>query len=274
MHKHQKKIALINDFCGFGRCSITVSLPIISALKIQCCPIPTSIFSNHTAYDSFYRTDYTEHMVSYMKEWEKLALHFEGILIGYLASHEQICLVKDFIRQFKQADTICILDPVMGDNGTLYHGYSPKLAQNMRSLLPCADLLTPNLTEACILTDTPYQASMGEEELLTLSKKLSALGPKQIVISGLDRGDTLDNFIYETGKAPCIVSTNKIGSCRCGTGDIFASILAADAVNQMPLADSVRHACSFLNSALQKTIEYEIPPTDGICFEECLDELM
>lgn len=274
MHNHQKKIALINDFCGFGRCSITVSLPIISALKIQCCPIPTSIFSNHTAYDSFYRTDYTEHMAAYMKEWEKLGLHFQGILIGYLASYEQIRVVREFIEYFKRPDTLCILDPVMGDNGTLYHGYSPQLAENMRELIPYADLLTPNLTEACILTDTPYRSSMNEHELLVLAEKLSKLGPKQIVISGLDRGQTLDNFIYEAGRAPDIVSSVKVGSCRCGTGDIFSSILAADAVNKMPLTDSVNHACSFLQKALKKTVELAIPPTDGICFEECLDELM
>ena len=132
-HNHQKKIAVINDFCGFGRCSISVSLPIISAMKIQCCPLPTSVFSNHTGYESYYRTDYTEHMNAYMDEWEKLDLHFNGILTGYLASPEQIDIVKYFIERFKRNGTVTVVDPVMGDDGRLYPAYSPILAERMRS---------------------------------------------------------------------------------------------------------------------------------------------
>ena len=100
-YNNQKKIAVINDFCGFGRCSIAASMPIISAMKIQCCPLPTAIFSNHTGYESFYRTDYTEHMSAYMEEWSKLDLHFDGILSGYLASPDQIEIVRRFIERFK-----------------------------------------------------------------------------------------------------------------------------------------------------------------------------
>ena len=127
-HNRQKKIAVINDFCGFGRCSIAASLPIISALKIQCCPLPTSIFSNHTGFESFYYTDYTEHMVRYMQEWEKLDLQFHGILTGFLGSPEQIQIVKSFFERFKTDSNITVIDPVMGDYGRLYPTYSPRLA--------------------------------------------------------------------------------------------------------------------------------------------------
>ena len=119
-HNQQKKIAVINDFCGFGRCSIVTSLPIISAMKIQCCPLPTSIFSNHTGYDSFFYTDYTEHMNSYIDEWVKLNLRFNGILTGFLGSPEQIGIVKRFFELFKSNDNVIVVDPVMGDNGKLY----------------------------------------------------------------------------------------------------------------------------------------------------------
>ena len=272
-HNHQKKIAVINDFCGFGRCSISVSLPIISAMKIQCCPLPTSIFSNHTGYESYYRTDYTEHMNAYMDEWEKLDLHFNGILTGYLASPEQIDIVKHFIGRFKRNGTVTVVDPVMGDDGRLYPAYSPILAERMRSLISYADILTPNLTEACILTDTEYREDMREEELFALCKRLTKLGPKRIVISGLECDGDLENYVYEEGKEPSLIREHKVGPCRAGTGDVFSSMIAADAVNGKSLVEAVTHASAFIAKVLRRTVELDIPKADGICFEEFLSEI-
>lgn len=116
-HNHQKKIAVINDLSGFGRCSIAVALPLISHLGVQCCPLPTAIFSNHTGFNSFYFDDYTHSMGPYMAEWEKLGLEFEGILTGFLGSEQQIGLVEQFIETFSTERTTVIMDPVMGDNG-------------------------------------------------------------------------------------------------------------------------------------------------------------
>ena len=272
-HNHQKKIAVINDFCGFGRCSIAASLPIISAMKVQCCPLPTSIFSNHTGFDSFYYTDYTEHMDQYIDEWVKLGLHFHAILTGFLGSPEQIHIVKRFLQLFKKENNTTVVDPVMGDYGKLYSTYSPFLAKQMSALVPYADILTPNLTEACILTATEYSSDINEEKLREICQKLSDMGPKKIVISGLERGDDLENFIYEVGKKPQIVREHKVGPCRSGTGDVFSSIIAADAVNGVDFIDSVCHASSFIAKVLQRTVELDLPKTDGICFEEYLTEI-
>ena len=272
-HNHQKKIAVINDFCGFGRCSIAASLPIISAMKIQCCPLPTSIFSNHTGFESFYYTDYTEHMNIYMDEWKKLDLQFEGILTGFLGSPEQIGIVKRFLELFKTENNITVIDPVMGDYGKLYPTYSPNLAEQMNSLVPYADILTPNLTEACILTGTEYHPDMNENELFVLCSKLADMGPKKIVVSGLERGDSLENYIFEAVKTPQIILEHKVGPFRSGTGDVFSSIIAADAVNGVEFADSIRHASSFIAKVLRRTIELDLPKTDGICFEEYLTEI-
>ena len=148
-HNTQKKIAVINDFSGFGRCSIAVSLPIISALGIQCCPLPTAIFSNHTGFSSYFWTDFTPHMAEYADEWRKLDLRFDAITSGFLGSLRQIELVKDFFRRFKTPGTLTVVDPVMGDNGALYKTYTPEMAAGMRELVREADILTPNLTEAC-----------------------------------------------------------------------------------------------------------------------------
>ena len=272
-HNHQKKIAVINDFCGFGRCSIAASLPIISAMKIQCCPLPTSIFSNHTGFESFYYTDYTEHMNIYMDEWKKLDLQFEGILTGFLGSPEQIGIVKRFLELFKTENNITVIDPVMGDYGKLYPTYSPNLAEQMNSLVPYADILTPNLTEACILTGTEYHPDMNENELFVLCSKLADMGPKKIVISGLECGDSLENFVFEKGKDAEVIMEHKVGPFRSGTGDVFSSIIAADAVKGKEFGDSIRHASSFIAKVLRRTVELDLPKTDGICFEEFLTEI-
>lgn len=272
-HNQQKKLAVINDFCGFGRCSLTVSLPVVSALKVQCCPVPTSVFSNHTAYDSFFYTDYTSNMEAYIAEWKKLGLTFDGILTGFLGSPEQTEIVRHFLEYFKKEGTVTVVDPVMGDEGSLYATYSPELAKQMKRLLPYADILTPNLTEACILTDTVYRTEAGNAELTRICKKLCALGPKKIVISGLEREDRLINFVYEEGKEPVEVAGPKIGPCRAGTGDVFSSMIAADAVNGVDFLASVRHAAVFIAKVLRRAVELDIPVTDGICFEEFLAEI-
>ena len=273
MHNHQKKIAAINDFCGFGKCSLTVSLPIISAMKIQCCPLPTSIFSNHTGYDSFYYTDFTSHMDNYVEEWARLGLKFNGILTGFLGSFEQIEIVKHFLDRFKNPDTVSVIDPVMGDRGELYATYSNDLANGMKSLVKYGDIITPNLTEVCILTDTPYISDPSDKELLDLCKKLSAMGPEKIVISGIERGDDLVNYVYVLGKTPTKIISHKVGPCRAGTGDVFSSIIAADAVNGIDFAMSVQHAADFITKCLRRTVELNIPKADGICCDEFLGEI-
>lgn len=272
-HNTQNKIAVINDFCGFGKCSLAVSIPVISALKVQCCPVPTAIFSNHTAYQSFFCTDFTQHIKAYIHQWKKLDLKFQGILTGFLGSLEQIKIIEDFFTAFKMPQTKVIIDPVMGDDGKLYPTYSVALAQKMKHLVHHADILTPNFTEACILTDTPYIENPDFDYILKICLKLNKMGPDKIVISGLERGDDLDNFIFEKGKEPEIYTQHKVGPCRCGTGDVFSSIIAADAVNGMDFADSVKHACMFIEKALRRTVELNVPMADGICFEDFLKEL-
>lgn len=272
-HNRQKKIAVINDFCGFGRCSLSVALPIISALKLQCCPLPTAVFSDHTGFDSFSCTDFTEHMNAYMDEWVKLDLRFHGILTGFLGSPEQISIVRRFFSLFQTSDTITVIDPVMGDYGKLYPTYSVQLSQQMRSLVPYADILTPNLTEACILSETEYRPNPSEEDLIGICEKISRMGPKKIVISGLEHGEDLENFVYEEGLSPVSILSRKVGPCRSGTGDVFSAVIAADSVNGVGFTDSVHHAAEFIETVLRRTVELDLPKTDGICFEEFLTEI-
>ena len=269
----QKKIAVINDLSGFGRCSIAVELPIISAMKIQCCFVPTAVFSNHTGFQSFFVEDFTDKMRSYMDEWRKLELHFQGICTGFLGSPQQIAIVTDFLKDFKEKDTIVIVDPVMGDYGKMYPTYSMDTCLKMRELIPLADIITPNLTEACILTGIPYEEKWSRKKLLWLAETLSAMGPEKVVITGIIQGEFIANYCYEKGAEPRIFRTIKAGTQRSGTGDIFASIIAADAVNGTAFEQSVRKAGRFIKKCILKSIEMGIPLTDGVCFEEFLHTL-
>ena len=272
-HNRQKKIAIINDFTGFGRCSIAVSLPIISHLKIQCCPLPTAIFSNHTEYDSFYQEDFTHGMERYMGEWRKLGLTFSGIATGYLNSAEQIRIVKDFITEWKGADTQIVIDPVMGDHGDIYPVYEGELCWRMKELVALADIVTPNVTEACLLTNTPYREKFRKSELITMAEALSAIGPGKVVITGADCGNFIGNLCYEKGQEPVLLRTKRIGPRRAGTGDIFAAVIAADAVNGVDFWTSVRRASRFVKACILRSAELELPLLDGVCFEEVLHAL-
>lgn len=272
-HNNQKKIAVINDFSGFGRCSIAVALPIISTLKIQCCPLPTSIFSNHTGFDSFFFDDYTDKMPLYINEWKKLGLQFDGITSGFLGSKKQIEIVTQFFKDFKTKENIIIVDPVMGDYGKIYATYTKEMCEEMKKLVQYADIITPNITELCILTDTPYQEKWKINELEKMTEELAEKGPEKIVVTGIVQKEFIANFCYEKGKSPKILRCHRVGTQRSGTGDVFSSIIAADAVNQVPFDKSVKKASNFIKKCILKSIEMDIPVTDGVCFEELLQTL-
>ncbi len=273
-HNNQKKTAVINDLSGFGRCSLTVSIPILSAMRIQCCPLPTSIFSNHTGFLSHFMTDFTDKMEPYFAEWKKLGLQFDGIASGFLGSADQIEIVQKFLKEFRTEKTVILIDPVMGDYGKAYLTYTEEMCQRMKTLVSYADILTPNVTEACILTDTPYQENWKQGELVKMAEQLLEQGPDKVVITGIVCGTYLGNLCCEKGKAPQMLRTKKIGKERSGTGDVFASILLGDAVNGVPLVDSVKKASKFIKACIKRSVELDIPTTDGVCFEELLDQLI
>lgn len=270
----QKNIALVNDITGYGRCSAAVEVPLISALKVQACVLPTAILSVHTGFPSYYLDDYTERMVPYIESWRQNHVTFDGISTGFLGSVRQIEIVVDFIREFKGPATQVIVDPVMGDHGRLYASYTPAMCRDMRRLLAYADVVTPNLTEACQLLGRPYHdAAWSDEEVRDTAAHLAAQGPKQVVVTGIHRGGQIGNFIYEIGKEPQWVWSQTVGQDRSGTGDVFAAIVAAGVVKGEPLADSVAKAAAFIRKCLVYTETLDVPPQCGLAFEEFLTTL-
>lgn len=273
--KRQKRIALVNDVTGFGRCSIAVELPLISALKVQACPFPTAVLSVHTGFPSHYIDDCTDRMRPYMENWKENGLVFDGICTGFIGSAKQIGIVIDFIKMFRTRDTKIMVDPVMGDYGKLYASYTEEMCREMRRLLQYADLVTPNLTEACELLGIPYPegGKASEESLWQMAESLSRRGPSQVVITGLAEGETIRNFIYEKGKEPQILQVKKIGGDRSGTGDAFAAITAAALIRGETLPGAVKKAADFISKSLAYTVALDLPWNWGLAFEEHLTEL-
>lgn len=255
-----KKIAIINDMSGYGRCSLSVIMPIVSHLAVQACPLPTSIFSNHTGFKSFYKCDLTKHMNPFIEEWKKLNLTFDGVLTGFMGSDKQIKIVEDFFGwQREIGSPIIVVDPVMGDNGKIYATYTPAMCKGMKRLIAHADIITPNLTEACYLTGVEYSISgWTTEKYQSMATKLHKMGAKQVVITGIHCGSKHIGNVISTGLDTKIeiVQQPMVKRPRSGTGDVFAAIIAGDAVKGIGLKDSVKRASLFVRHCLQDT-EYD-----------------
>ena len=310
------RLAMINDIAGFGRCSTTVSLPVISVMKVQVCPVPTSVLSNHLGFPLCHFDDYTSHMRDYLKTWKELGLTFDGLYCGFLGNEEQIDIVREFVEMFRPP--VFLLDPVMGDHGRAYSSITEVHIQKMKELLPLADIIPPNITEACLLTGTPWRE--GEwtlQELSGLCERLADLCQREsvssgkvsagtvvngsdgnsvgndgdgsggspvgivsndssgasIVITGIRQGDSLVNFLWDDG-VYTTVATPIAGASRPGTGDIFASILAADAVRGETLLTSVQKAANFVGMCIAGSEKAGTPVQEGVVFEKYLAALL
>ncbi len=270
----QRKAAVINDFSSFGRCSLAVTLPILSAMRVQCCSVPTAIFTNHTGFEHFSWVDFTEHMDAYIRDWQATGLRFDAIATGFLGSVRQIDFVKRFVAAFREPWTTVIVDPVMGDNGQLYPTYDPSLPAKMRELLGIADVITPNLTEACVLAGRTYDPAMSDAELDAMCRDLTQSRVSRVVISGISRGDEMMNFVYERGQAPALVFAPRVGPDRSGTGDVFSSVILGDLVHGVPFTEAVRHAAVFVEKAMVRTTALNLPKNYGLAIEDVLGELI
>ena len=270
----QKKIAMINSMAGYGRCSMTAAIPVLSALKVQCCPAPTAILSNHTGYSSCYFDDYTERLAPYLEEWKKLKFSFDAVMTGFLGSAGQVRTAAEFLMELKPQGTKVLVDPVLGDNGTLYRTCTQELCEEMRELIQYADVITPNLTEACLLTETPWsEAGWSKNRLADLAYKLLFMGPGAVVLTGAAKSHSIMNVVLERGKEPVFFTGKRIEASRHGTGDVFSAVMAGEMVHSVPLEEAVRRAATFTRKCVERSEELQIPEKEGLCIEECLPYL-
>lgn len=268
------RVAAIHDMSGFGRCSLTVAIPVLSAMGLQCCPLPTAFLSTHTGgFEGFSFLDMTDEMPRAAEHWKTLDLGFECIYSGFLGSERQIQIVSDFIRDFREPNTVVVVDPVMGDHGKLYQTYTPAMCEGMVHLAEQADVIVPNLTEAALLLGVPYEElPEGEDGCREIVERLSLDGRRSVVLTGASTAPDLTGamcFDVKTGRTKS-VQVRRIPREFYGTGDVFASVLSGALVRGQPLAVAVRQAVDFVRACAERTAEQNLPIREGVDFEPLL----
>ena len=273
------RVAAIHDLSGFGRCSLTVALPVLSAMGIQCCPLPTAFLSTHTGgFEGFTFLDMTEEMPRVARHWESLGLRFDAVYSGFLAGRRQIGIVADFIRTFRTPETRVVVDPVMGDDGSIYQTYTPELCAGMAELTELADVITPNLTEAALLLDWDYASLFrpdGRQDPARLRQaveELSRKGTRSVVLTGVSEAPGRTGALcYDapTGSLETI-QTDFVAHPLLGTGDIFASVLTGGLVRGKSLPAAARQAAEFIRACAERTVAEDLPLREGVDFEPLL----
>ena len=280
-----KKVAVINDLSGLGRCSLTAAISVLSAMGIQTCPLPTAILSSQTEYPSYYCYDFTDKMDYFRQEWKKLGTCFSGIYTGYIASVPQIEEIFHFLDTFQTPDTFLLVDPVMGDDGMTYDMYTSEFLSAMKELTARADVITPNITEFCLLTDMDYNtlqnSSLSLHQLISCLKDashtLTAERAKKILITGIRF--TTDDGIPKIGNLLLDGSSHFLSAFPCcdgsysGTGDLFASCITGGLARGTSLTEMMQTAGSFLEKALADSVKEQVPVNEGVNFEKNLNLL-
>ena len=269
-----KKVAAIHDLSGMGRVSLTVVIPILSSMGFQVCPLPTAILSNHTQYPDFTFLDLTDEMPRIIAEWKRLEVEFDAIYTGYLGSPRQIQIVSDFIRDFRRKDSLTVIDPVLGDNGKLYSNFNESMVVEMQHLVTHADVITPNLTEAALLLDRPYE-EIQRTDAYEVVRRLSVGGRRSVVLTGYssEPGQTgALCFDRDSGESKA-VQTPREPQDFSGTGDLFASVLAGGVARGVPLFQAAQAAADFVRDCIARTLAEGLTEQDGVDFEPLLGQL-
>lgn len=272
-----RRIAAIHDLSGIGRTSLMAVIPILSTMGFNVCPLPTAILSNHSQYPDFSFLDLTEEMPRIIDQWEKLGVTFDAIYTGYMGSPRQIEIVCGFIERFRTADTLVVVDPVLGDNGHLYSKMTQEMVEEMRRLACRADVLTPNLTEAFALLDRPYKTDCTTEELKDLIAELSEMGPDTVIITGVPvPGQSGLTSVIARSKSDLRtwkVTCPYLPAHYPGTGDSFTSVITGSLLQGDSLPIALDRAAQFILQGIRSTFGYRMDNRDGILLERVLPNL-
>lgn len=262
------RVAAVHDMSGYGKCSLTVALPVISACGVEVCPLPTALLSTSTNFKGFTIQDFTSEMPAYMAHWRALNLHFDAIYSGFLGSAKQIAYIKEMIETFRPQ--YAIIDPVMGDHGKVYQTYTPEMCEKMRDLVSCADIVTPNLTEACILANEAFETvDIRSDGIEALARKIKTLGAKNVIITGLQRENRFYNCVL-SGAEYEERETKYLPYMMHGTGDLFTSVLTGGLLTGHALVESVDSAAKFVGLAMEYSQNIDGANERGVIFEPLL----
>ncbi len=270
------RMAAIHDLSGLGKCSLTVALPIVSASGVECCCIPTALLSTHTGgFDGWTFTDLSGDIVPIAEHWSGLKVGFDAIYSGYLASEAQGEHLERAIDLLRGEDTLVIVDPAMADNGRYYANLDEHMAECFRKLIKKADIITPNVTEACFLTNTEYSSGTHSMEFISeLIDKLASFGPKFVAVTGVSLEQGRVGIVAKdmsSGRLSAVMNTALEGTFH-GSGDVFASAFAALLTRGAKLEDALSAAEGFVTAAIERTAKRGTPRHYGLDFEGVLPD--
>ena len=272
-----KRIVTIQDVSCFGKCSVTVALPLISAMGIECAIIPTSVLSTHTGgFENFTFRDLSDDIPKIKDHWKKYSIEFDTIYTGYLGSVKQIDYTIDFIKDFKKENTLLFVDPAMADKGKMYTGFDMEFPSHMARLCACADIIVPNITEASFLTGTPYTESYDEDHIRSLLKKLCSLGAKKAVLTGVafEKSTQGAAFYDSETKEYYYYKAENIDRNFHGTGDTFASVFCGAITKGFDIKRALEIAVNFTVECIKTTLPEADSHPYGVKFEECIPSLI
>ncbi|GEK34946.1 pyridoxamine kinase [Kurthia sibirica] len=281
-----KKVAVIQDLSSFGKCSLTVAIPILSVMQTQAVPLPTAILTSQTGYSSFFCEDLTNKMHHFENEWSKMDVSFEGIYTGFVTGEEQINHIFSFLEKFRHADTVLLVDPVMGDDGKAYTFFTPSLLARMKALVSEATVITPNVTESCLLSGLNYDDLAKEQTaegymamIRKIGQRLQKLTTAKIIMTGIhppsDSAATSQiGTAFFDGEQIATFFTAYNGKSYSGTGDIFASIMMGSIMRGDSLLKGLSLAEQFISTAIADTALSNTPKEAGINFEKFLKLLI
>ena len=271
------KVATVHDLSGLGRCSLTAVIPILAAMGVQACPLPTAVLSNQTGFPGYTMETLTPFMRGAVEAWEAQQIRFDGVYTGFLADVEQVRLAGEFIGHLRGRGRsgLVLVDPVLGDGGSLYPVFGETMVEAVLDLVKRADVITPNLTEACLLAGEPCVGHAEPEQVWALARRLTEMGPGIAVISGVSRGETLCNYAWlAKEQRQILVCNRRIGGGRSGTGDILASVLCGGLVGGKPPEAALHCATALLEAAVADAFAEDLDPNEGVPFESHLRLIM
>lgn len=276
---NNKRIATIHDLSGFGKCSLTIILPILSACGLEACPLPTALLSSHTGgLPGFTHRDLTSDLLPAARQWSELNLHFDGIYSGFLGSLEQISVVSEIFDLLSSQETLIFVDPCMADNGKLYQTYSAEMAKGTQALCHKADFILPNLTEACLLLDESYCPGQYRTRgaVAQLAQRLAACFQCGVILTGVGfpPEQTGAVCLSNSEEQPVFVFSRKIPRHYHGTGDLFASVFVAAKMKGLETSRCAQIAADFVSDTISRTVRDGTDERYGVNFEQGIPDLI
>ncbi len=271
------RVAAVHDLCGYGKCSLGVAIPVVSAGGCDVCPVPTGLFSSHTAFPGWYMHDTTDILSDYLAAWQGIGVEIDAVYSGFLGAPEQVEIIRNLYDRYPKA--LRVVDPVMADHGKVYPTYTPELCQAMADLACDADILTPNLTEAAIILGKPIGEEWGgvdisDEEAKRIIDALLAKGAKNVVLKGIQRGDgIIRNFVAGKDCELFEAKNEYLPFMLHGTGDLYCSGLLAAIMAGKGLQEAVEFAGSLTHDAMIVSSKQPDFKNRGVSFEPLLGKI-